>query len=432
MNADASGASISGEIRDSPLDAAGEGGGGGGGAAAAPPPPPIPWTAALSASPSGGDSVRSYAWYPRMTSSVPSSCAFLAACRDRPVHLVDAYDGSIRASYRPYNGLDEMESPAVVSFDPTGERVFASGFRTDRTVHVFRTDRPGRESELLRLGKTRRSRDGQKGVVSSLAFPPDRDAAGPSVFAVGTYSPGSIYVYDDRTAGGTVGGFGPEGGVLSGGVCVVGHGRSHARKRRRFDGGGSGDGDDDDECGGNGNGGEDMFSAAKARWYHARARTGVTQLRWSPSPSGPSLLYSASRKSDAVIAWDLRALSGDSSRPVRGVASYPRDGDTNQRLGFDLDEDGNRLFACGADGTVRTYDVRRRELLDTMDGFDDVPNGVSYFDAGVWGRRGGLLSVATGSRRFEDTYDEGDDDGREDPSGSTVDDTPGSLEIYRV
>lgn len=414
--------------------------------AASPPSSSLaPWSAALSTCPSGGtcDAVRSYAWYPLMNSSVPSTCTFLAAVRGAgPIHLVDAYDGTIRASYRPYNGLDEVESPGVAAFSPDGERVFAAGFRTDRTVQVFRTERPGRESDVLRLGRTRRSKDGQKGLISALAFPPLVSAAAhPSVFAIGTYSPGSIYVYDDRTAGGVVGGGDPAGTVMHGGVCVVGHGRAFARKKRRFAevsperkgaGGGRTSGNGTDGSGDNNT--SDLFSAAKSKWYHSRARTGVTQLTWCPS--GEYTLYSASRRSDAVIAWDLRALSGDASHgPVRGVASYPRAGDTNQRLEFDLDPGGKRLFACSADGTVKIYDVKSRTLEACIDGFDDVPNGVSYLSTGRWGRDGGLLAVATGARRFAENYDDNEDDDSECGGNALQKQDlrpPGSLEVYAL
>lgn len=49
------------------------------------------WQTILSAR--GGDSVRSYEWYPLMNSYQPASCAFITSCRDHPIHLIDAYNG---------------------------------------------------------------------------------------------------------------------------------------------------------------------------------------------------------------------------------------------------------------------------------------------------------------------------------------------------
>ena len=72
-----------------------------------------------------------------------------------------------------------------------GSRVYGTGFRSDRTIAVFDTSVPGRDGCIARLGKTRRSRDGQKGVPSALAFP-DGGRGPTGVFAAGTYSPASI------------------------------------------------------------------------------------------------------------------------------------------------------------------------------------------------------------------------------------------------
>ena len=187
-----------------------------------------------------GESVRSYEWYPLMNSYDPTTCAFISVSRDQPIHLIDAYTSQIRASYRPYNSLDELESPTIATFTPDGSRIFASGFHTDRTIHIFHTAIPGRESDVLRLGKTKHSRDGQKGLVSALGFPDGGGGGGggvftPNVFGVGTYSPGSIYIYDDRRpSGGSGGENGSVGSILYSGVCVVGHGKRFRRKKRRF------------------------------------------------------------------------------------------------------------------------------------------------------------------------------------------------------
>ena len=43
--------------------------------------------------------IYSYSWYPFMNSSDPPTCAYLCSSRDNPLHLVDAYNGSLRVSY---------------------------------------------------------------------------------------------------------------------------------------------------------------------------------------------------------------------------------------------------------------------------------------------------------------------------------------------
>lgn len=384
-----------------------------------------------------------------MTSSSPLTSLF-ATCRGHsmPIHLIDAYTSKLRASYRPYNGVDEMEGPTVVEFSPDGRKIYGTGFKTDRTIAVFDASVPGREGMVARLGKTRRSKDGQKGVPSALAFPRGAGGGGagggPSnVFAVGTYSPASIYIYDDRMSAH----FNPAGTiVLHGGAAVVGHGRAFSRKKRRF-----GQIDDDPDGRDEETEEEDLFSSARVGWFQSRARGGVTQLTWAPpGASNPHVLYSASRRSDAVLSWDVRALScrdssggGGGSRgkrgPVCGLRSYGRDGDTNQRLEFDLDANGERLFAGSGEGAVRIYDARsgtHEGTLDVVgegsDGAGCAANGVSYFphgDASGAGRRRGLLAVAVGSRMFDDVKL---DDGGGDGAAGRVEPSPGFLQLHEL
>jgi WD40 repeat protein len=303
--------------------------------------------------------------------------------------LYDAYTGAVRASYRPYNALDELESPVVASFDHSGTKIAAGGYRTDRTLHLFDVAVPGRESTVLRLGKTRRSSDGQKGMVSSMTFSMDDKC-----LALGTYAPGSIYVYDCRQER-------PSGSVLSNsGICVVGHGRNHGRKKRRFSAvenrnqhetGG------DMEVSGGGDEEESWLNSAKSNWYHSRVQGGVTQLLFSPREY---FLFSTSRRSDAVLMWDLRMMSDDPehlTHPVAGLASYATKNDTNQRLQFELDDAGESLYAGGVDGRIRTYSTITGELIGIIEDRDGHPaNGVSFTCAGS----SRLLAVTTGARKF--------------------------------
>ena len=323
--------------------------------------------------------------------------------------MYDAYIADhVRASYRPYNALDEMEAPNVVEFSKDGQRIFCAGFRTDRTIHIFDTAIPGRDSTLLRLGKTRRSKDGQKGLVSALCM---RDS---SMVAVGTYAPGSIYIYDLRTGQ-------PSGTILEG-LCVVGHGKGHCRKKRRFmateeklitDGV-----EDDGELEN-----ENWFTAAKGKWFQLKAQGGVTQLQFASTQE--FMLYSASRRSNAIIAWDLRMLSGlveHQSHPIRGFASYETFNDTNQRLEFDMDEE--ILYVGGQDRCVRLYDMSSGKCRNRIMDLDDCVNGVSH--TALHGRS--LLAVATGARRFP-SHDE--------PCDSTIlpvaaMDPPGYLRLYDI
>lgn len=322
-----------------------------------------------------GDSVRAYEWYPHMDSREPSTCCFVGTSRDQPVHLYDAYTGGIRATYRPYNRLDEMESPTNLCFAGNGQQIVTGGFRTDRMLHVFDLNRPGRDPAIvLKLGKTRRSKDGQKGLVSALAV----DKIQNNLLAVGTYSPGSIYLYDLRTQSA------PVSEIIVDGTCIVGHGKGHARKRKHF----LDPLEEEDDT-------AHFFSAAKVQWYQSRVRGGVTQVEFSPEGS---FLFTTSRRSNAVLQWDLRRLSSSSSF-CPGIASFATCNDTNQRLGFVLED--NHLWIGGQDKCIRIYNVTDRSLVDVMDGFDDAVNGISIQKVG--NRK--LMATAVGSRRFPSEED---------------------------
>ena len=445
------------------------------------------WTASLSSHLGGSpppSSFASYAWYPYMNSTNPIT-SFFISCRGHssPIHLIDAYTSQLRASYRPYNNVDEMEGPTVVAFSPDGSKIYGTGFKTDRTIVVFDTSIPGREGLIARLGKTRRSKDGQKGIPSSIAFPKEvgggtngSSSSGsssggggggsgcgsfsPNVFAVGTYSPASIYIYDDRMSNnnsscppaGTI--------VLHGGLAVVGHGRAFSRKKRRFvdivglDGGTSSGSmedkhnnnnadDKDDDNSNNAN----LFTSARVNWFQSRARGGVTQLQWAPSgANNPYVLFSASRRSNVVLSWDVRALSGNEdrkgSRPICGLRSYAReDGDTNQRLQFDIDPFGKQMFVASggvSGGLVKIFDVdsgRLERTLSVDNTNGHAVNGVSYIDYSGKGIVGdtkltGLLAVAVGSRQFHDMPSDDEDDS--DIAVTVYKECHGSLQLYGI
>jgi hypothetical protein len=66
-----------------------------------------------------------------------------------------------------------------------------SGFYN--AIRVFDLQRPGRDCELYPTCPTRKSKDGYKGIVSTLAFSPDRSG----LFAAGTFSK-SVALHDER------------------------------------------------------------------------------------------------------------------------------------------------------------------------------------------------------------------------------------------
>ena len=47
-----------------------------------------------------GESVYDYQWYPLMNSASPETCCLATTSQHQPIHLYDAFDGHIRATYR--------------------------------------------------------------------------------------------------------------------------------------------------------------------------------------------------------------------------------------------------------------------------------------------------------------------------------------------
>ena len=140
-----------------------------------------------------GDGIYDYAWYPLMHSTEAASCCFLSASRDHPLHLWDAYTGALRASYAAYDHLDEVTSAYCAAFEPTGRRIYA-GF--ERTVRIFDVTRPGRGCEARPTCATKKSRDGQRGIISCLGFAPD----GSGLYAAGSFA-GTTGLYAENAPG---------------------------------------------------------------------------------------------------------------------------------------------------------------------------------------------------------------------------------------
>ncbi|XP_061816374.2 telomerase Cajal body protein 1 isoform X1 [Nerophis lumbriciformis] len=125
-----------------------------------------------------GDTIYDYCWYPKMNSMDPDSCFLASSSRDNPVHIWDAFYGEVRASFRPYNHLDELTAAHSLCFSPDGSQLYC-GF--DKTVRVFYTDRPGRVCEERPTIVKKQS--GQNGIISCIAFSPCQ-----SLYACGSYS----------------------------------------------------------------------------------------------------------------------------------------------------------------------------------------------------------------------------------------------------
>ncbi|XP_020290432.1 telomerase Cajal body protein 1 [Pseudomyrmex gracilis] len=117
-------------------------------------------------------------WYPFMNSWEPATCCFLSSSRESPVHLWDAFTGKLRATYRAYNQVDEVEASISVQFINSGREIWC-GFKN--AVRIFDTDRPGRQTSTIEF---KHDFPNMIGLVSCVRENPIM----PGLVAFGTYS----------------------------------------------------------------------------------------------------------------------------------------------------------------------------------------------------------------------------------------------------
>ncbi|CAE6421920.1 unnamed protein product [Rhizoctonia solani] len=134
--------------------------------------------------------ILSTAWFPTASISEPASYCFVAAIRDTPIKLFDASDGRMRASYRIVDHRERFIAPHCMAFNMYMNRLYC-GF--EDAIEVFDVHRPG-EGARLHTVPTKKSRDGIRGIISSLAFAPDWSGT----YAAGSFG-GAIALYTEDT-----------------------------------------------------------------------------------------------------------------------------------------------------------------------------------------------------------------------------------------
>ncbi|KJE93918.1 WD repeat-containing protein 79 [Capsaspora owczarzaki ATCC 30864] len=236
-----------------------------------------------------GESIYDFAWYPQMNSSVdPATACFATTARAHPVHLVDAYTGETRCSYRSYDDKDEIASPFSLGFSQDGTRLMCGH---QDLIDIFDTLRPGRECTSLRLrarGKRlRRALRQERNNADQTATPVRRPAA-------------------NNNAHHPV----EQGGIIS---CFA-----TPSDNAPYFAAGSYDGT------------VGLYSSASDNPVIdllAGPSGGITQLAITPDNR---YLIAGGRKSPDMVAWDLRNMAFPLCRFARSCSSY-------QRLAFDLE-----------------------------------------------------------------------------------------------
>lgn len=225
------------------------------------------------------DALLSTSWFPYSSRNDPSRYCFATAVKDHPIQLLDAHDGRIRASYPIVDHRERVVAPHSMLFSRDGSTLYA-GY--DSAIEIFDVSRPGEPGERFKTVPSRKSKDGQRGIISTLAL----DHSHQGLLAAGSYS-GQIALYDTSSNELT--------------PVIV---------------------------------------------FNSTETSGLTQVQFHPQ--NHQVMFSASRKSNRILCWDLRY-------GATYFHCFERPGRTNQKVYFDVDWTGASLLTGGTDGKIRSY-----------------------------------------------------------------------------
>ena len=184
-------------------------------------------------------------------------------------------------------------------------------------IQIFDTTRPGKDCQKKPTVPTRKSKKGQKGVISCLAFNPDHS----DLYAAGSFLK-SIGLYDSRAEE----------------LLLLLRDKNQRANGRR--GKPSPVVATNDDGAGLGKNGSDATSSPPMG--------GLTQVQFSPDGL---YLYSASRQDPFIRCWDIRNTANVLFR-------LERPGElTNQRLGFNVSSDGRWLSTGDMNGDISIFDL---------------------------------------------------------------------------
>ncbi|KAL0122819.1 hypothetical protein PUN28_007477 [Cardiocondyla obscurior] len=131
-------------------------------------------------------------WYPFMNSWKPETCCFLSTSRESPVHLWDAFTGELRATYRAYNQVDEVEASISVQFVESGSEIWC-GFKN--AVRTFDTGRPGRQIRDIYFQQEFKNITGLVSCIRENPIMPGLIAFGSYSKCIGLYKDGPLCTF---------------------------------------------------------------------------------------------------------------------------------------------------------------------------------------------------------------------------------------------
>jgi len=100
------------------------------------------------------------------------------------------------------------------------------------------------------------------------------------------------------------------------------------------------------------------------------------------------MLYTGARKDNRVLAWDLR----NPKEPLHSL-SFMRIHNTQQRVLFDLDREGEELYVGNSDGSISCYSTSRAEMTGNWMCHFDAVNSVQVSE--------GLVCSSSGQRHIQ-------------------------------
>jgi WD40 repeat protein len=72
-----------------------------------------------------GEAIHDAKWYPHMRLDDPSTHCFVTTSRDHPILLWDVASSSVRCSYSGYDHVDELDSAVCLTFNASGDKLYA-------------------------------------------------------------------------------------------------------------------------------------------------------------------------------------------------------------------------------------------------------------------------------------------------------------------
>ncbi|XP_014488078.1 PREDICTED: telomerase Cajal body protein 1 [Dinoponera quadriceps] len=132
-------------------------------------------------------------WFPFMSAWDASTCCFLSTSKDNPVHLWDAITGELRATYRAYNQVDEIEASLSTRFVNVGSEVWC-GFKN--AVRTFDTNRPGRQTHDIFFKHDFPNMIGLVSCIRENPIMPGLVAFGSYSKCIGLYKDGPICTFE--------------------------------------------------------------------------------------------------------------------------------------------------------------------------------------------------------------------------------------------